>query len=81
MKHQMGACFYALHTHENSIEWTIEGTPSVSVKTPDFPGGYITAVNTVNRIPDVLNAPAGLLTVSDLPQAHYLSKFATAYLD
>ena len=47
---------------------TIEGTPRISMAIrPEIPGGIATAALAVNMIPQVLNAPPGLLSMADLP--------------
>lgn len=46
----------------------IAGTPGVKLAgSPEIPGGVATAALAVNMIPRVLAAPAGLLTMADLP--------------
>ena len=50
----------------DSIE--ITGTPDIRLAgTPEIPGGQATAALAVNMIPRVLNAPAGLYSMADLP--------------
>lgn len=47
---------------------TIDGTPRISMAiSPEIPGGVATAALAVNMIPQVLNAPPGLLSMADLP--------------
>jgi len=49
----------------------ITGTPDMEVITKDgIQGDIATASVTVNAIPRVINAPAGLLTMKDLPPVH-----------
>lgn len=46
----------------------IEGTPDIRLAIqPEIPGGTATAALAVNMIPHVLNAPAGLACMMDLP--------------
>ena len=47
---------------------TIEGIPDIQVAIkPEIPGGTATAALAVNMIPQILNAPAGLVCMTDLP--------------
>jgi 4-hydroxy-tetrahydrodipicolinate reductase len=46
----------------------INGTPNINmVNSPEIPGGIGTIAMCVNMIPQVINAPAGLQTMIDLP--------------
>lgn len=47
--------------------WFITGDPDVSVVTENLPGPEATCAAMINRIPDVINADAGLVTVDKLP--------------
>lgn len=52
----------------------IHGTPGISMAiTPEIPGGIGTIAVTVNSIPAVLAAPAGLVTMAELPVPRNLS--------
>ena len=47
---------------------TIEGIPDIQVAIkPEIPGGTATAALAVNMIPQVINAPAGLASMAELP--------------
>ena len=46
--------------------WTVKGEPNLCVELGDIAGEITTASITINRIPDVVDAPAGLLTLADL---------------
>jgi 4-hydroxy-tetrahydrodipicolinate reductase len=52
-------------------EWTIHGEPTVTVSTPAVPSDITTCTALVNRIPDVVNAPAGFVTIDQLPPMRY----------
>lgn len=51
--------------------WHIKGEPDVALSCDPFMGGEITCTTTVNRIPDVINAPPGLLIASELPRIQF----------
>ena len=66
-----------IHPHLEGIETgdyiQIEGTPSVNMAiTPEIPGGIGTIALAVNMIPHVLNAPAGLVSMKDLPIPRFI---------
>lgn len=67
--------FHMCYMHKGETpynEWVIEGTPSMNMRTDNFHGDVITCAALVNRIPDVLAAPAGFLSVDQLaPARHY----------
>lgn len=46
--------------------WTIKGEPNLFVELGDIAGEITTASITINRIPDVINAQPGLITLADL---------------
>lgn len=52
-------------------EWSIEGEPTLYVRCDDFPGRVVTCATLVNRIPDVLAGPPGLVTIDRLPLPRY----------
>lgn len=54
--------------------WTIKGDPDMRVEQPEMHGECVTQYDVVNRLPDVLNAKPGLLTVKDLPKASFRAK-------
>lgn len=67
-------------------EWTIRGEPTVTLSTPGVPSDITTCTALINRIPDVINAGPGFITVDQLPSLryrarpleHYISTGATA---
>lgn len=61
-----------IHPHLEGVETSdtieITGTPDIRITgSPEIPGGIATAALAVNMIPRVLNAPAGLYSMADLP--------------
>ncbi|QSG02968.1 NAD(P)H-dependent amine dehydrogenase family protein [Natranaeroarchaeum sulfidigenes] len=52
-------------------EWTIEGTPEIHVRNEDTPTAIGTSTQIVNRIPDILQADPGYVTVDELPAPRY----------
>ena len=49
------------------VHWRIEGEPTLDVLVDEFPGYEVTAASLINRIPDVISAAPGYITVNDLP--------------
>jgi 4-hydroxy-tetrahydrodipicolinate reductase len=54
-------------------EWSIEGEPELHQSNPRVPTGVTTCTQLVNRIPDVINAPPGFVTIEKLPKLRYRS--------
>ena len=57
-------------TKENESEWigwSVDGDPPVSLKLERINTGHATASSVVNRIPDVIAAQSGIVTVDKLP--------------
>lgn len=52
-------------------EWTIEGEPTLTMSNGVVPTRWTTCTQLVNRIPDVINAPAGFVTIDRLPAPRY----------
>jgi 4-hydroxy-tetrahydrodipicolinate reductase len=52
-------------------EWWVDGEPDLHMLNDDWPGRMITCATVVNRIPDVIAAPPGLVTVDRLPLPRY----------
>lgn len=46
--------------------WTIKGEPNLSVELGDIAGEITTASITINRIPDIISARPGIITLADL---------------
>lgn len=60
-------------------KWEITGTPSINIITEHMQGEITTGSNIINRIPDVINAKAGVRSASEMPapffKAHALCKY------
>jgi 4-hydroxy-tetrahydrodipicolinate reductase len=52
-------------------EWKIFGEPDLNLTNIDVPTRLVTCSTAVNRIPDVINAKPGLITLNQLPQPRY----------
>ncbi len=62
-------------------DWTIYGeNEKLTVKLPEPPTVEMTCATMVNRIPDVINAPAGFVTTSKMPNCTYLVKSMEQYV-
>lgn len=75
--------FYAKVTEpgdEAPSKWVIEGEPTIENYIPDMHGEFTTSTALVNRIPDVINAEPGFLTVAEMPKLTYHSKPLPEYL-
>ena len=60
--------------HESDInEWTLQGEPSVTLAMSNVPSHVTTCTGVVNRVPDVINAAPGFVTVDRLPALRYRS--------
>jgi hypothetical protein len=55
-------------------EWTIHGEPTVTVSTPAVPSDITTCTALINRIPDVINAAPGFVTIDQLPPMKYRAR-------
>lgn len=76
--------FYAKVTEpgdDASSKWTIVGEPTIENITPDMHGEITTSTSLVARIPDVINARPGFLTVGDMPRLTVHTKPLPEYLD
>lgn len=61
--------------------WHIEGEPNFDTVTTDMHGEVTTSIGIVNRIADVIKAPAGYVLCKDMPRATYHSRPLPEYLD
>jgi 4-hydroxy-tetrahydrodipicolinate reductase len=52
-------------------DWTVTGEPELRLLNPAVPTGVTTCTQLVNRIPDVINAPPGFITIEKLPPLRY----------
>lgn len=53
-------------------DWTIEGEPTTTIKVAEPRTVELTCATTVNRLPQVISAPAGFITTEKMERAHYL---------
>ena len=61
-------------------EWRIEGEPNLELSNGAVPTSVTTCTQWVNRIPDVINAPPGLVTVDRLPLLQYRARPLHTYV-
>lgn len=52
-------------------KWFIKGIPDMSFTIDDMHGELTTTSCMINRIPDILNAKAGFITINDLPVPYF----------
>lgn len=52
-------------------DWTVTGEPNLVLATPGVPSRMTTVTQLVNRIPDIVNAAPGFVTIEMLPRARY----------
>jgi 4-hydroxy-tetrahydrodipicolinate reductase len=52
-------------------DWQVTGEPDLVLATPGVPSRVTTVTQLVNRIPDIINAPPGFVTIEMLPRARY----------
>lgn len=62
-------------------EWVIRGEPDLHLRNDRVPTRLITCTTVVNRIPDVIQAPPGLVTLDRLPQPRYRHGRLQAHVD
>lgn len=62
-------------------DWEIRGEPDLRVVNPVVPTQLTTCTQLVNRIPDVINAAAGYVTVDRLPQLEYRARPLSSYVE
>lgn len=60
--------------------WYIEGEPNFDTVTADMHGEVTTSIGIVNRIADVINAPAGYVLCKDMPRATYHARPLPEYV-
>src|SRR5436190_5119385 len=61
-------------------DWTVTGEPQLHLSNPAVPTGMTTCTQLVNRIPDVINAPPGFVTIEKLPRLRYRTYPLGAYV-
>ena len=62
-------------------EWHIKGIPELHLKIDGAPTRLATCTQTVNRIPDVINAEPGYVTAEKLPKLKYRAYPLHLYLN
>jgi 4-hydroxy-tetrahydrodipicolinate reductase len=62
-------------------DWTVTGEPELHLSNPAVPTQTTTCTQLVNRIPDVINAPPGFITMEKLPRPRYRAFPLGLYLD
>jgi secondary-alkyl amine dehydrogenase [NAD(P)+] len=60
-----------LEGEADSNDWTVIGEPELRLTNPAVPTMMSTCCQLVNRIPDVINAPPGFITIEKLPRPRY----------
>lgn len=76
---EMSGRLYGEHDADIN-DWTIEGEPDLRLVNPNVPTGVTTCTQFVNRIPDVINARPGFVTVEQLPSLEYRAFPLAQYL-
>ena len=61
-------------------DWTVTGEPALRLTNPAVPTMMSTVCQMVNRIPDVINARPGFVTIEKLPRLRYRAFPLGAYL-
>lgn len=62
-------------------EWVVEGEPELYLSNGNVPTRLTTCTQFVNRIPDIINASPGFVTIDTLPKPRYRSLPLHAYID
>lgn len=62
-------------------DWKVSGEPDLLLSNPDVPTRMTTVTQLVNRIPDVINARPGYVTVEKLPKLRYRAFPLAWYVD
>ncbi len=62
---------FGLPGETNSFTVEIEGEPNFKMTVEDFHGEVTTSIIMVNRLPDLMTAPGGIVMVNDLPMLTY----------
>jgi hypothetical protein len=65
---------YRLVIGEEFKAWEIRGEPNLSVKVDGLGSPVVTSAQTINRIPHILQAPPGYVTIEKLPILKYQRK-------
>jgi 2,4-diaminopentanoate dehydrogenase len=70
-----------LEGEADTNDWTVTGEPELHLMNPGVPTGVTTVTQLVNRIPDVINAPPGFITIEKLPPLRYRTYPLGVYVD
>jgi hypothetical protein len=62
-------------------DWSVSGEPELRLMNPAVPTQMSTCCQLVNRIPDVINAPPGFVTIEKLPRLRYRTYPLGMYLE
>jgi 4-hydroxy-tetrahydrodipicolinate reductase len=76
---EMTGCVYRPEQADMN-HWKISGEPDVELSNGAVPTAMTTCTQIVNRIPDVINAQPGFVTVEKLPQLRYRAFSLETYL-
>ncbi len=76
---EMHGWSFAEGEHDRN-EWRTKGEPAVHLLNDELKGPLTTCAQLVNRMPDVINAPAGFVTVDQLPKLAYRAFPLPTYL-
>lgn len=61
--------------------WEIQGQPNLKMVIPGLEPPYIICSSVVNRIPDVINAEPGLVSLDRMPSPMYRSRLPETYIN
>lgn len=65
---------YKLSVEKEFKSWEIKGEPNLNVKVDGLGSPVVTSAQTINRIPHILQAPSGYVTIEKLPILKYIGK-------
>ena len=65
---------------EEFKEWLIEGEPDLAIRITRLDNAFTTVSQSVNRIPDVINAEPGYVTLEQLPKLTFRKNPLSAYV-
>ena len=60
-------------------KWNIKGIPNITSTIDDMHGEVTTTTSVINRIPDIMKAKPGFITVNDLDVPYYKNKILNKY--
>ncbi len=65
---------------EEFKEWLIQGEPDLKIRATRLDTAFTTASQSINRIPDVINAEPGYVTLEQLPKLTFKQKALNEYV-